>query len=363
MSKVYFFDYGKGKDYIAGIKSLYKEAELGILVPNGGSVAVKTHLGEMGSTGYIKPPLVRTVVDLIKAQGGNPFVTDTTVVYPGGRGTPEKYLETAAYNGFVEQTVGAPVVIADENRDRGIRVVIEKRVGRCELKEAKVASRIFHADVLAVLTHVKGHGIVGIGGCIKNVGMGCVIKETKIAQHMDNPPMFDESKCTLCGVCASLCPENAIVIEDDVLNYDPRKCVFCGCCVQDCPVQAWDVIGEGNNRVQENVAHVANAVLEEFRGRMFFFNFVHDVTPYCDCTIPCGRPLIKDVGILASTDPVAIDKASFDLVNKAPRFPHPKGKEHPENLFEAIHKTDPLNHIRIAGELGSGSMEYELVRV
>jgi uncharacterized protein len=242
-------------------------------------------------------------------------------------------------------------------------VAIEKQLGRCKVEEAKVASRIYHADVLAVLTHVKGHGIMGIGGSVKNVGMGCVIKETKVAMHKANPPMYDGTNCTFCGLCAEICPENAINIEDEVLHYDPDKCVFCGSCVQECPVHAWDVIGEGNKGVQENVAHVADAVLKKFQGRMFFFNFIHDVTPYCDCTIPCGRPLIRDVGILAATDPVAVDKASFDLVNQAPRFPHPKGKAQPENLFAAIHKTDPLNHIRIAGELGAGSLEYELVKV
>ncbi len=363
MTEVYFFDYGSGRDYISGIKSLFKKGGLDHLVPNKGSVAVKMHMGDMGSTGYIRPPLVRTVVDLIKDHGGKPFVTDTSVVYPGGRRTPERYLETAAYNGFVEQTVGAPIIIADENHDTGVRVAIEKRLYQCQMEEAKVASRIYHADVLAVLTHFKGHGIVGMGGSVKNVGMGCVIKETKVVMHKSNPPMYDESKCTMCGTCAEICPENAIVIEDDVLHYDPEKCVFCGSCVADCPENAWDVEGEGNKLVQENVAHSADAVLKGFQGRMFFINFIHEVTPYCDCTIPCGRPLVRDVGIVASTDPVAVDKASFDLVNQAPRFPHPKGKEQPENLFAAIHKTDPLNHIRIAGELGAGSMEYELVKV
>ena len=161
MTDVYFFDYGTARDYISGIKFLFKKAGLDNLVPKAGSVAVKTHMGDMGSTGFIKPSMVRTVVDLIKEKGGKLFVTDTSVVYPGGRGTPERYLETAAYNGFVEKTVGAPVIIADENNDPGVRKNIDQRLGECKLEEVKVASKIYHADALAVLSHVKGHGTVG----------------------------------------------------------------------------------------------------------------------------------------------------------------------------------------------------------
>lgn len=362
MSDVYFFDYNKGNHFIRGIQRLFEKSGIGDMIPRGGTVAVKTHLGDIGSSFYIRPPFVRTVVDLIKERGGNPFVTDTSVVYPGGRGTPEKYIKTAAFNGFTEETMGAPVVIADAD-GKTVTVKIKERLEGGFLEEIKIPATIYNADFLMVLSHVKGHAIVGMGGSVKNMAMGGVAKETKIAQHRTNPPQLDLEKCTGCGHCAKICPEKTVVMKDKTPEYDPSGCVFCGTCVQECPPHAWYFNQQGNVQVQIQVGHVGATVFEQFKGKTASFNFIQDVTPYCDCLIPCGRPLIRDVGIAASTDPVAADKASYDLINEAPRFARPDGKEQPKDLFAAIHKLDPLNHLDVARRLGAGTFDYVLKNI
>lgn len=365
MSKVFFFDYGKGQTFLKGIKSLCSRIDLDELISKGDSVAIKVSFGELGNTSHLRPQLVRSVVDIIKEQGGKPFVMDTPVIYPGGRGTAKDYIFTAAYNGFVEETVGAPVVIPD---DEGVSVKVKRQVEGCTLEEVNLPAPLYNADKLVVLTHAKGHNSNGIGGSIKNMGMGCVTMESKIAQHRLFPLELYDEKCTRCGLCVELCPVDALFMEgetkeDKKLIYDTDKCYVCGTCAINCPSQAWDFPQEGKIALHSYVAHTAGCVLEKFRGNVAFFNFIQDVTPLCDCIAPSGRPIIRDVGILASIDPVAVDRASLDLINKAPRFARPGQTEVPEDLFCAIHKIDPVNHLRITNILGMGSLDYELVKV
>ncbi|HJX69804.1 MAG TPA: DUF362 domain-containing protein [Dehalococcoidia bacterium] len=214
MSKVFFFDYSKEGDTLSGIRCLCGESAILEMMPKGGSVAVKLHMGELGNITYIRPIFVRRVVDLIKRAGGKPFVTDTTSLYPGARDTEGKYLSSAASNGFVEESLGASVVIADGDGYEGVPVPVENIVRSCELKEVKVATKIYEAAFLLVLSHVKGHMLTGFGGAIKNLGMGCVTKEAKREQHRVNPPLLDESKCDGCEACVKVCPSETITLED-----------------------------------------------------------------------------------------------------------------------------------------------------
>ena len=226
MSDVYFLDYSRGGSVLQGLKSLFHEANLTGVIPVDGSVAVKLHMGELGNITYLRPILVRRVVDLLRRAGGKPFVTDTTALYPGGRDTPQKYLATAATNGFLEQSVNAPIIIADGGDDLGVPVAVDGVEG-CELTEVRVASRIYHADSLIVLTHFKGHMQTGFGGALKNMGMGCVVKETKKAQHRVNTPLLDESLCDGCGICIGSCPRGALWLEDDKPRRDLRMSQPC----------------------------------------------------------------------------------------------------------------------------------------
>ena len=362
MSKVFFFDYSKEEDVLSGIESLFMESGLLKLMPENGSVAVKLHMGELGNITYIRPPFVRMVVDLIKKTGGKPFVTDTTALYPGGRDTAEKYLSTAAYNGFVLDSVGAPIVIADGDGYDGISVPIESAVKGCELKEVRIASEIYDAEVLLILSHVKGHMLTGFGGAIKNLGMGCVTKETKRAQHTVNGPAFDESECDGCGACVEVCPSGAIILEEGKIKQDLKKCLHCSTCLFECPTDAWFWRKGVKEQFQVYLAHAASGVLHRFEQKIGFINFVQDVTPHCDCAAPAGRAIVQDVGILASLDPVAIDKASLDLIDRAPVIMSPALPD-PPDILGKMHNTDSLVHLRVAQRLGLGSLDYQLLTI
>jgi hypothetical protein len=316
-------------------------------------------MGELGNITYIRPVFVSKVVDLVKKAGGRPFATDTTVIYPGGRETAEEYLATAAYNGFVEDSIGAPIVIADENGDAGVSVTIQNPIQDCQLREVKVASGIYRASSLLVLSHVKGHALTGFGGAIKNLGMGCVTKETKSAQHRVNCPLWDESRCDSCGSCAEACPPQAITMSEGKPSRDLTLCTFCGTCLFECPTGAWYWPDGAKEKLQVELAHAAAAVFSRFSGKAGFINFVQDVTPDCDCAAPSGRPLVADVGILASYDPVAIDKASLDLIDKAPLIPGTTSAR-PPDLLGRMHRTSSLIQLRVAEKLGMGSLGYEL---
>jgi hypothetical protein len=357
-SEVFFFPYDRGRAFLRGLRTLF--SKVAGVVSKGDSVAVKVHMGEYGGSAYLRPPIVRRACDLIKEAGGRPFVTDTTTLYPVGRFTASKYLATAARNGFTEESVGAPVVIADgEQGYDGEWAPIRRQVSGCSLDRIKIASKVFNADSLIVLSHVKGHAQAGFGGSIKNVAMGCVTKESKAAQHRANRAIIDISKCNGCGQCVEACPFKALSLVEEKMVRDDEKCMDCSSCLYFCPETVYSLPVGGKERFQISLAHAAVAVLSRFQSKVAFINFVQDVTQSCDCVAPSGFPVVPDIGILASTDVVAIDKASLDLISQS----KPLGKfasiSSPDILGK-INGTDSLIHIRTAHELGLGNTTYEL---
>jgi hypothetical protein len=320
-------------------------------------------MGEYGNSTYLRPSLVRRVCDLIKDVGGKPFVTDTTTLYHWRRFTASQYLATAACNGFTRESLEAPVIIADgEEGYDGEWVDIPKQVSDCSLDKVNIARAILNANSMIVLSHFKGHEYSGFGGSIKNVGMGCVTKESKAAQHRANRAEIDLSRCTGCGECVDACLFGALSIVQDKARRDEAKCNNCNDCFSACPQEALYFPPQARERFQVYLAHSAAGVLNRFRDKVAFINFIQDVTPRCDCETPAGLPVIPDIGILSSVDVVAIDKASSDLVAKT----RPIGKysyiSSPDILGE-INETDSLIQVRVAQELGLGNMAYELSQV
>jgi uncharacterized Fe-S center protein len=357
-SEVFFFPYDKGRAFLRGLRTLF--SKVADVVCTGDSVAVKAHMGEYGGSAYLRPPIVRRVCDLIKEAGGNPFVTDTTTLYPQGRFTAGKYLATAARNGFIEESVGAPVIIADGERGySGHWVDIPRQVSGCSLDRIKIARKIFNADSLIVVSHVKGHDLSGFGGSIKNVAMGCVAKESKAAQHKANRGVIDLSRCTGCGQCVEACPFKVLSLVEEKVMRDEEKCMSCNHCLYLCPEDVYSMPPQAQERFQVNLAHAAAGVLSQFHSKVAFINFIQDVTPLCDCATPSGPPVVPDVGILASTDVVAIDKASLDLIAQSKPLGEFANISSPDILGK-INGTDSLIQIRIAQELGLGNMEYQL---
>ncbi|HID25316.1 MAG TPA: DUF362 domain-containing protein, partial [Thermoplasmata archaeon] len=165
-------------------------------------VLVKLHMGEMRNRYYVKPGFVEKVVSELKKLGSHPFLFDTTVAYRGPRETKEGYKRVARLHGFSEKKIGCPIVIGEQ----GVPKTVEGRV-------FEVAEEINNVSHIAAITHVKGHIQAGFGGAIKNFGMGGVTKESKEMIHRGCEPVYDKSKCTLCGKCAEICLFHAIKVK------------------------------------------------------------------------------------------------------------------------------------------------------
>ncbi|MGQ9545830.1 MAG: DUF362 domain-containing protein [Dehalococcoidia bacterium] len=357
-SEVFFFPYDEGRAFLKGLRLLF--SKVGSVVSSNDSVAVKVHMGEYGSSAYLRPPIVRRVCDLIKEAGGKPFVTDTTTLYPARRFTASQYLATAALNGFTKESLGVPVIISDgEQGYDGEWTDIPRRVCDCSLDKVKIARKIFEADCMIVLSHVKGHELSGFGGSIKNVAMGCVTKESKAAQHRVNRGVMDSSKCTACGQCLEACAFQALSLAGEKVLRDEQKCMNCNNCLYTCPEGVFSLPARAKERFQVYLAHAAAGVLDRFPDKVAFMNFIEDVTLLCDCVTPSGLPVVGDIGILASVDAVAIDKASLDLIVQSQPVGRFAGIRSCDILGK-INGTDSLIQIRTAQELGLGNITYEL---
>lgn len=345
--------------------SLLERAGLGDAIATDDLVAVKIHFGEEGNTGFVQPMYVREVVARIKAHGGRPFLTDANTLYRGERSNSVDHIACAIHNGFGFATVEAPIVIADGLDGREACDV--PIAGGTHFESVRIGSAVVHADAMVVVTHFKGHEAAGFGGALKNVGMGLGCRSAKQRMHADFNPDVVAEKCTACARCVRSCPVEAIVIGPDrVAVIDHEVCYGCGECVASCPYGAIGIQwGTDAAALQEKIAeHFAGAVAGK-DGKIVYLTFVTNVSPDCDCWSFSDAPVVADVGVLASTDPVAIDQAALDMVTGATGLPGSRGDGMPAGTekFAAISGVDGTEVLRHAEGLGLGSREYELVRV
>ncbi|MBE0618336.1 MAG: DUF362 domain-containing protein [Proteobacteria bacterium] len=343
------------------VEDLLSRAGVSERVKRGDLVAVKLHFGEKGNTSFIRPVFVRRVVDVLKGLGAKPFLTDANTLYGGSRGDAVSHLETAIQNGFDYAVVGAPLIIADGLRgSTSVRVEVEGK----HLRHVSLAAEIAHADALVGLTHFKGHELSGFGGALKNLGMGCAAREGKLTQHSTVAPKVKNKLCVACGECVRWCSQGAISVGEAAL-IDGEKCVGCGECILTCPAGAIQVQwNEGPEAMQEKMAEYASGALRDKRNKSLFVNFVTQVSPACDCYGHTDAPIVGDVGILSSADPVALDQACVDLVNAQP------GHESTaltanwapgEDKFRGVYpKIDWSAQLRHAEVLGLGVRTYRL---
>jgi len=328
-------------------------------------VAVKLHFGEEGNTGFVHPVYVREVVRRIKAVGGRPFLTDANTLYRGQRANAVDHLECALHNGFSYATIEAPLVIADglDGRD-AVDVPI---AGGKHFESVRIGTAAVYADAMVVVTHVKGHEATGFGGALKNVGMGLGCRSAKQRMHADFRPEVTAETCTACKRCVQWCPVGAITIGPDrVAVVDYEVCYGCGECVAACPYGAiatqWKTTPEA---LQEKIVeHVAGAVAGK-DNKVLYISFVTAVSPDCDCWNFSDAPVVPDIGVLASTDIVAIEQAAYDLVSAAIGLPGSRGEGMGAGAdkFTAITGVDGTHAIAYAQQMGLGSREYELVTV
>ena len=366
-SKVYFIDLratpkenlvsklGRLVD-ITGLSETIKEREL---------VAVKLHFGELGNTAFIRPLFIRKIVESIKGIGGFPFLTDANTLYAGTRSDSPRHLTTAIQNGFAYSVIEAPLIIADGLRGKSETAVT---VNQKRFKRVYIGTDIVEADALISVAHFKGHELSGFGGTIKNLGMGCASRKGKLAQHSTVGPMVIEKKCIGCGDCISHCSQNALALVDEKAVLDSKKCIGCGECILVCPNEAiqiqWD---QAIPVFLENMVEYTMGVLKGKEDKTLFLNFITNVSPACDCYGYNDAPIVRDIGIVASKDPVAIDQASVDLVNSEQALPDSCLKTNMasgEDKFRGVYpKVDWTIQLDYAEKLGLGSRGYELEKI
>lgn len=314
-------------------------------------IACKIHFGEKGNSGYIKPLWLSKIIKQIGKKTKRAFFTDTNTLYVGKRSNSVEHLHLAWEHGFTLETVGIPVLIADGligQEEEEIQVNLPR------IKSAKIASTFLHLDGLLCLSHFTGHIMTGIGGAIKNLGMGCAAKAGKLEEHSDVHPWINPKVCENCGICLDYCPAQAIVQKEDSALIIEEKCIGCGECLVVCTLGAvkmrWDA---DTKRVQEKMAEYAFSVWQKLKDNIAFINFLIKVTKDCDCMGKDEPAMIEDIGILGAIDPVAIDKASLDLVNSR------SGKD----LLRAKNDIDWSLQLKHGEEIGLGTTDYRLVEI
>lgn len=350
MSKVFFIAF-KDIDLLPELvlKSGFKE-----VIRKDNFTAIKMHFGEQGNIGYIRPHWVKPVVDLVKARQAVPFLTDASTIYKGKRADAVNHSLVAAEHGFTIDACGAPVIIADGLRGNSYQDVAIK--GK-HFNSVKIAHDIYYADSLVCLSHFKGHELSGFGGALKNLGMGCGAKAGKYEMHNSVLPEIDPQKCTACKNCIKWCPAKAISLVQGKARIDHKKCSGCGDCILSCSFQAVRIIwNDTYTTVQEKIAEYAAGVLANKKNKCGYVNFLNHITARCDCypSQNGDKPLIADIGIMASLDPVSIDQASAELINQA------AGRDLFKEMWPAIDWSDQLRH---AEQLGLGRREYSIIRL
>ncbi|MDX9839887.1 MAG: DUF362 domain-containing protein [Desulfobulbus sp.] len=353
------------------LQKLMKKAGIGQIDMDGKFVAIKMHFGELGNLGFLRPNYARAVVDVVKKVGGKPFLTDCNTMYPGSRKNALEHLYCAWENGFTPLTVGCPILIGDGLK--GTDDIAVPVVGGEYVQAARIGRAIMDADVFISLTHFKGHEMTGFGGAIKNIGMGCGSRAGKTEQHSGGKASIDPAKCRGCRMCLKEC-------ANDALSFDARtkktrvnedNCVGCGRCLGACNFDAISFTNfAANELLNRRMAEYTKAVVD---GRPnFHISLVVDVSPNCDCHGENDVPILPDLGMFASFDPLALDQACVDACLQAPPLP---GSQLAANLAKRgfVDRHDHFTNSTPASEwrtclehaekIGLGTRNYELIRM
>lgn len=326
--------------------------------------AIKIHFGEPGNIAYLRPNYAKAVADVVKSLGGKVFLTDCNTLYVGGRKNALDHIDSAYENGYSPFSTGCHVIIAD-----GLKGTDEAYVPVCGgeyVKEAKIGQAVMDADIIISLNHFKGHEATGFGGALKNLGMGCGSRAGKMEMHSAGKPLVNQKKCIGCGSCVKICAHNGVTVTDKKAEIDHHKCVGCGRCIGACPV---DAIHAGEDEsydiLNKKIAEYACAVVHDRPN--FHINLVIDVSPYCDCHAENDLPIVPDVGMFASFDPVALDVACADAVNRQPINPGSLLDErehvHHDHFTDVTLETNWHSCVEHAQKLGIGTCAYELIEV
>lgn len=370
-SKVYFTDFRTrvGVSLTEKLQRLIKKAGITDIDMDGKFVAIKMHFGELGNLSYLRPNYAKAVADVVKECGGKPFLTDCNTLYPGSRKNALEHLDCANINGFNTITTGCQIIIGDGLRGTDDITVPVRNGEYC--KEAYIGRAVMDADIFISLTHFKGHESTGFGGAIKNIGMGCGSRAGKMQQHNSGKPIVHDDLCRGCRRCAKECGSDAITYENGKAVINQDICKGCGRCIGAC---VFDAIENQNWNANEilgrKMAEYSQAVCD---GRpTFHISLVRDISPNCDCYGENDAPILPDVGIFASFDPVALDQACVDACLHATPMPNsqlsdnladPHWHHHHDNFLDSnpnVRWKETLEH---AEKIGLGTREYELIQM
>lgn len=370
-SKVYFTDFRTrvGVSLTEKLQRLIKKAGITDIDMDGKFVAIKMHFGELGNLSYLRPNYAKAVADVVKECGGKPFLTDCNTLYPGSRKNALEHLDCANINGFNTITTGCQIIIGDGLRGTDDITVPVRNGEYC--KEAYIGRAVMDADIFISLTHFKGHESTGFGGAIKNIGMGYGSRAGKMQQHNSGKPIVHDDLCRGCRRCAKECGSDAITYENGKAVINQDICKGCGRCIGAC---VFDAIENQNWNANEilgrKMAEYSQAVCD---GRpTFHISLVRDISPNCDCHGENDAPILPDVGIFASFDPVALDQACVDACLHATPMPNsqlsdnladPHWHHHHDNFLDSnpnVRWKETLEH---AEKIGLGTREYELIQM
>ena len=372
-SNVYYTDFRcpVGTSLLEKLRRLCLAAGIRQLDMEGKFVAIKMHFGELGNLAFLRPNYAKVVADLCKEQGGMPFLTDCNTLYPGSRKNALEHLTCAQLNGFWPMTTGCQVIIADGLRGTDEVEVPVPNGEYC--KTAKIGRAIMDADVFISLTHFKGHESTGFGGALKNIGMGCGSRAGKTEQHASGKPQIDPKLCRGCTRCQKECANGGLVFDKEArkMTVDQNNCVGCGRCLGACNFDAiYFVNDNANSTLNCRMAEYTKAVLD---GRPnFHISLVVDVSPNCDCHGENDIPILPNIGMFASFDPLALDQACVDACLAAQPMPgsqlakhlaDPNFHDHHDHFTNSTPESEWKSCLEHAAKIGLGSREYELIEM
>ncbi|HUX42932.1 MAG TPA: DUF362 domain-containing protein [Rectinemataceae bacterium] len=367
-SKVYWINLRTtpSRSILAKLDLLLRKGGLAGLDLKDKYTALKLHFGEPGNMSYVRPPFVGVVSRLVRELGGKPFLTDSNTLYSGKRHNAYDHVRAALENGFSRDATGCDIIIADGLKGNDFVEMPVKGGSHCAI--ARVGSAVAEADAFISINHFKGHELTGFGGALKNIGMGCASRSGKKFLHEVSHPVIDRETCTGCGTCVENCASEAIKLDEEgKAAIDHEKCTGCSQCVAVCQYgAAHNSEGSASKVCGERIAEYTKAILE---GKpTFHVSFVMNVSPNCDCWSSNDAPIVGDLGIFASVDPVALDQACVDAVNAAPAIAGTALTERRYSgsgeKFGHLHPdTDWSATLDYAESIGIGTRKYELVKV
>ena len=372
-SKVYYTDFRAklGEGLPLKLQRLIRIAGIGQIDMEGKFVAIKMHFGELGNLGFLRPNYARAVADVVKSLGGKPFLTDCNTLYPGSRKNALEHLYCAWENGFTPMTVGCPILIGDGLKGTDdVEVPVE---GGEYVKAAKIGRAVMDADIFISLSHFKGHEMTGFGGAIKNIGMGCGSRAGKKEQHSNGKPVINADACRGCKRCLHECANNGLHFDEATrkMQVVTENCVGCGRCVGACN---FDAIAFANDAATKELncrmAEYTKAVIDGRPG--FHISLVMDISPNCDCHPENDAPILPDIGMFCSFDPLALDQACVDACLRQQPLPgsqlydnmHKEGFfDHHDHFENSTPESEYKTCLAHAEKIGIGSREYELIEM